>query len=122
MIGVGKQLTLTSARAIQDFLPQGGKPGTLKCWATNPCSTAAGVFAGQVLALRLNVDFSNAGITPRGPGGVTLTSGPLSGRTVAEVLALAERVPGGEVCALPCGMSISQLNAIVDGINRKYDR
>ncbi len=80
-----------------------------------------GVFAGQVLALRLNVDFSNAGVTCRGLANVKLTSGKLSGYTIGQVLSLAERVLGGDKSALPCGMTVSQLNDIVTGINELYD-
>jgi hypothetical protein len=120
-IGGGYKLTFTSAKAIENFLPQGGKPGVLKVSATNPTSSAAAVFAGQVLALRLSVDFSNRGITGHGLGSVKLTSGPLSGRTIAQVLDLAMRVLGGETSALPSGMTVSQLNDVVDGINNRYD-
>jgi len=117
-IGVGNQLTFTSAKAIEDFLPQGGKPAVLKASATNPTSSAAGVLAGQVLALKLSVSFSNTGITSRGLGWVKLDNG----MTVSQVLALAEKVLGGDTCALPRGMSVSDLNSIVDGINNMYDR
>lgn len=120
-IGGAYRLKFTGAWAIQNFLPQGGKAAVLKCSATNPSSSTAGVFAGQVLALKLNVDFSNAGVTCPGLGNVRLTSGPLSGRTIAQVLDLAQRVLGGETWALPWGMTISQLNDVVDGINNRYD-
>lgn len=121
-IGGGYKLTFTSAKAIEKFLPQGGKPGMLKCSATNPTSSAAGVFAGQVLALRLNVDFSDAGVTGSGLASVRLTSGPLAGYTIAQVLALAERVLGGDSAALPsAGITLSALNDVVDGINNCYN-
>src|SRR5262249_50029390 len=49
-------LLFTSAQAVRNFLPQGGPPSFLNVSAVNPTSrTAAGVFAGQVLALKLNV-------------------------------------------------------------------
>ena len=121
-IGGWYSVTFTSPQAIYWFLPQGGPPRTLKCCATNPCSTAAGVFAGQVLALKLNVDFSNAGVTCPGLSSVKLQSGALRGRTIGEVLDLAQRVLGGDTCALPWGMSVCELNSIVDGINNLYDK
>ncbi len=120
-IGGNNTLTFTSAGAVRGFLPQGGTPGVLNASATNPTSSSAGVFAGQVLALQLNVDFSSIGVTTMGLGGVKLTSGPLSGYTVAQVLALANQVIGGNTAALPAGMGVSDLNNVVDGINNMFD-
>lgn len=114
------KLKFYGAAAVRAFLPQGGRAGMLRCSAVNPTSSSAGVFAGQVLALKLNVDFSNAGITTPGLGSVKLTSGPLAGKTIAQVLAIAEQVLGGNDGALPGRMTISQLNDVVDGINNRY--
>lgn len=128
-IGGNFKLTFTTAQAITNFLPQGGKSSTLAGNAQNPTTSAAGVFAGQVLALKLNVDFSNAGVTSPGLGSQNIISSPkdglpnpgaLAGYTVAEVLAIANSVLGGNLGALPGGMKISQLNDIVDAINNNY--
>ena len=114
------QLTFTSADAIRSFLPQGGPPARLTSNATNPTTSAAGVFAGQVLALKLNVAMSNIGALPAGLGNFVLTSGPAAGKTVNQVLADAN-------AALGCGTlpsyvsSISELNDIVDSINNMFD-
>jgi len=124
----GGSLTFTDAKAIQDFLPQGGTPGTLAAGnSINPTTSAAGVFAGQVLALELNVDFSGP-VFPAGLGSFTLTSGPAAGLTVDQVLGLANRALGG--CLTPADTvllasrgitTISQLNDIVDSINEEFD-
>lgn len=124
----GGSLTFTSAHAIQDFLPQGGTPGTLAAGnSTNPTTSAAGVFAGQVLALQLNVDFSGP-VFPAGLGSFQLTSGPASGLTVDQVLGLANRALGGCLTAADIALltgrgitTISQLNDIVDSINQRFD-
>lgn len=79
------------------------------------------MFAGQVLALRLSVDFSNAGITRTGLADLKVVSGKLKGSTVAQVLALANTVLGGTTSALPAGVSVSDLNAVVDAINNNFD-
>jgi hypothetical protein len=100
-------------------LPQGGTPDALTASATNPTSSAAEVFGGQVLALELSVDFSNKGITATGLGSLHLTSGPLAGQTVAQVLAEANQALGGG--ALPPGMTIADLNDVVDKINNAFD-
>ncbi len=119
VIGGTKKLTFTSATAIASFLPQGGTPGVFGASATNPTSSAAGEFAGQVLALQLSVDFSNKGITPGGLANLKLNSGALSGQTIAQVLALANSVIGGG--SLPSGLTLSGLNDIVNTINNNFD-
>lgn len=119
----GYSLKFTSASAVEKFLPQGGAPGALKADATNPTSrTAAGVFAGQVLALAINVQFSAAGLIGNGPIGSLklVNSGQLDGKTIADVLADANQVLGGGV--LPYGYtSISQLNDLVTNLNEAFD-
>ena len=84
--------------------------------------TSAGVFAGQVLALTLNVAFSNAGRLPTGLANAKIASGPLPGQTVGFVLNLANNVTGG-CTTLPANgvTSGSQLNDIVDAINNSFD-
>jgi hypothetical protein len=120
-IGAGsKTLTFNGAAAIKNFLPAGGKAGVLTASANNPTSSKGGVFAGQVLALQLNVDFSAALKTRAGLGALVLTKGALKGQTVAQVLTLANSALGGG--ALPAGMSISDLSDIVSKINDNYDR
>jgi len=107
--------TFTSAAAIRAFLPQGGTPSALTASATNP-TAKTNVFAGQVLALQLNVTILGGGL-----GSFVLPSGPAAGKTVAQVLADANT-------ALGCGTlpsyvsSISDLNDIVDSINEMFDK
>jgi hypothetical protein len=121
-------LKFTSAQAIGNFLPQGGTPDTLAAGqAVNPTTSAAGVFAGQVLALQLNVNFSGP-VFPGGLGLLKLTSGPAAGLTVGQVLGLANRALGGCLTAADIALltsrgitTISQLNDIVDGINESFD-
>ena len=105
-----------------NFLPAGGAPKALKASANNPTSSAAGVFAGQVLAVRLAVDFSNAGAIAHGLGDLKIAPGrTLAGQTVLQVLATANRVLGGDLAALPPGMSISALNDVMTRINENFD-
>ena len=121
-IGGSHKLTFTTALSIQNFLPQGGWPGMLTTSATNPTGyTPAGVLAGQVLALQLNVDFSNKGITALGLANLQVAYGPLKGQTVSQVLTMANAVLGGSSSVLPYGVSISDLNGVVDSINNNFD-
>jgi hypothetical protein len=48
-----------------------------------------------------------------------VVSGSLAGQTVAQVLALANSVLGG--AAPPAGITISDLNNVVDSINGNFD-
>ena len=118
-IGGTYKLTFTSASAIANFLPQGTTAGKLLSSATNPTTSAAGVLAGQVLALQLSVDFSNKGITPAGLANLKVVSGPAAGMTVAQVLSSANAILGGG--ALPYGMTYSDVTTIVDAINNNFD-
>jgi hypothetical protein len=117
-IGGTRWLRFTSAAAVQNFLPQGGTAAALTASATNPVGKL-NVLAGQVLALELSVDFSNTGVTRVGLGALRVKSGKLAGYTVSQVLALANSVLGGG--AVPAGLSISDINGVVDAINNNFD-
>jgi uncharacterized repeat protein (TIGR01451 family) len=113
----GKTLTFTSANAIRAFLPASGMPGVLTATATNPTSSSAGVFAGQVLALTLNTQVLSSGSSLLS---FVMPSGPAAGETVATILADADKALGG--CGLPSyASSISTLNDIVTSINEMFD-
>lgn len=114
VIGGGSTLTFNSAVSIQNFLPQGGTPGKLTDSASNPLSTSAGVFAGQVLALKLNVTFYSVGSLV-----LTGTGTSMDGKTVNQILAAANIALGGG--ALPAGFTYSTLNDLVDKINNGFD-
>jgi hypothetical protein len=107
-------LTFTSAKAIENFLPQGGKPGKLTVSAVNPASSAAGVLAGQVLALTLNV-----GIYGFGGETVSAPGTPFDGKTVSQVLSVANAVLGGG--PLPSGVNYGSLNDLLNGLNSSFE-
>lgn len=94
---------MTFLSAAGAYLPAGGPAAALTGDLTNPVSSSAGVFGGQVLALQLNVDFSAAGITAggRGPVGaldVCETGTALDGATIAGVLAAANTHLATQAC------------------------
>jgi hypothetical protein len=121
-------LFVTSA-SIDTFLPAGGTPSVLTGNHVDPSSTEAGVFAGQVVSLAISLAFSNAGVptfcTDLGslvvPTGVHSPSGPFAGWSVNQIFALANQVLGGNTAALPAGISVSNLNDVVDAINNNFD-
>lgn len=108
----GFSAIFTSAPAVLDYLPASGGPDPLNADLLDPTSSSSGVFGGQVLALRLNVDFNDAGYlagTSGAPyGGLVLTDmvidigngnvvdmSALNGLTVRQFLGLADRQLGG---------------------------
>lgn len=114
--GVPFKLLFTSAANVRAFLPQGGPPSSLTSSAVNPVgTTSAGVFAGQALALELNVDLYNLGSLTLSGTGTTL-----DGHTVSSVLAAANLALAGG--PLPAGFaSYSELNDLIDNLNSSYD-
>jgi hypothetical protein len=114
--GAPMSLRFDSAENVRAFLPQGGPPSFLNTSAINPTArTSAGVFAGQVLALQLNVDLYHLGsLTLSGTGT------PFDGQTVSAVLTAANLALAGG--PLPPGFaSYSALNDLVDQLNGSFD-
>jgi regulation of enolase protein 1 (concanavalin A-like superfamily) len=117
----GYSMKFTSVAAITAYLPFGGTPATLNGDYVNPLSTTAGVFGSQVLALQLNVDFSDAGASAGLVGRLgdlvyTNPSSPFNGLTVRQILALANTALGGG----NVGVSISTLSEMVDSVNNAF--
>lgn len=113
-----RYIKLTSAAAVDAYLPANAGIGQLDKTYTNPTSTPAKVFGGQVTSLKLNVDFSNANVGVWTPGLATTVitaPGPFQGRTVQELLDTAMSVLAGG--ALPTGMSLGDMNNLVSAIN-----
>ena len=107
-------IAFPTADAVRGFLPQGGAPSALKvCGSTNQKN----VLAGQVLTLELNVRFSNAGLTRAGLGNLKVASGPMSGKTVTQVLAEGHKVLGGSTSPFKIG----DINDTIDSINKNFE-
>jgi uncharacterized repeat protein (TIGR01451 family) len=98
---------LTSGSGVHGYLPTGGVPGVLTGSAVNPshAEEGEGVFGGDVVALELDIDFSDTGWLPDASGldfadltvcNLTDLTG-LNGMTVRQVAALANQVLGGLV-------------------------
>ncbi|MBA5792418.1 MULTISPECIES: T9SS type A sorting domain-containing protein [unclassified Flavobacterium] len=118
----GNILKLTTAKAVDDFLPSGSTPRALNNGVLmNPGSNYKNVLAGQVVALTLNVgfDYANPSFSSSTTylGNLVITSGIFSGFTVNQVLTEANNVLGG----LSSIYTASQMNEIIDGINNNYD-
>ena len=109
----GFSMQFTAATAVGHYLPAGGTAAALTAdLLIDPTSSSSGVFGGQVLALQLNVDFSNSGITPVGFGSLKVDGG----KTVSEILADANAALGGAT-----GYNIADLNPLVTNLNEAVD-
>lgn len=118
-VGSNHWLRFDSSDEISSFLPQGGTPGTLINNYDPPKKrTEAGVFAGEVLALRLNVDYSGAGLLPAGLAGQKITQGTFEGWTVGDLLSFAEQVLGGDSDDMT--YTFSELSDGCTAINENY--
>jgi hypothetical protein len=119
-VGCNFTITLTSAQAVTDFLPQGGPPSALTQNYVDPGSGNISVLAGQVTALALSVGFDafdpNFGVSAFPLADLELASGTFAGWTVAEVLAEGEAILGG--CASQ--YTASQINDALSTINQNF--
>lgn len=129
VVGGDHTLTLTSAAAVGAFLPQGKQPGMLIADYVDPvnanpgaAATSAGVFAGQVVTLAINIGFGDCGVMGFGDvGSLVISQYPFFGWTVDALFALANEVLGGDNSNLPAGTTISDLNDAVTAINEGFD-
>jgi choice-of-anchor A domain-containing protein/uncharacterized repeat protein (TIGR01451 family) len=120
-IGSTYKLKLSSASKVKDFLPQGGTSGKLTENYTDVSSTNAGVFAGQLVALKINIEFDKAGYIGTNStnlGDLQIASGTFSGKTVNQFFALAEEAIGGGSLN---GYTYSQYNDAATAINENFD-
>jgi hypothetical protein len=126
----------TSPSAVEAFLPAGGTPGVLTSDLTDPDSTSstpAGVLAGQILALRLNVEYSCEGIfalLDLKPGVSCYGDfiipddcglGKFNGISVYSFLAIADSAVGGLDVLGNYGATLSDLNFTATCLNELYD-
>jgi len=122
-IGSGNRLLkLTSAGAVQAFLPSGTSARALNVGTLiNPTSkTYNNVLAGQTVALTLSLGFdTNSNFSPSSTflGSLVVTSGTFAGKTVNELLLIANTILGGGSSSY----TASQINDALDAVNRNYD-
>lgn len=122
-IGSGtRMIKITNAAAIHTFLPNGGTSGPLAVGVLiNPTNkTIKNTLAGQTAALTLNVAFDACNPSFASPSGtlgnLIVSTGPMAGMTVNQVLTEANKTLGGIGT-----YSADLLTSICDNINRNYD-
>jgi hypothetical protein len=126
----------TTASAVEAFLPAGKTPSALTADLTDPVTTPAGVLAGQLLALRMNVEFSCEGIfadLDLLPGLAcygdfiisddcdTSQGNEFAGMTVYAFLAIADSAVGGLDVLDNYGATLSDLNFTATCLNEFFD-
>ncbi|HLI13929.1 MAG TPA: PEP-CTERM sorting domain-containing protein [Alphaproteobacteria bacterium] len=124
----GFSLSFGDASHVLAFLPEAGIPGPLTQSQTNPGSSESGLFAGDVMALKLDVDFSDAGLL-LGSSGIPFgdlvlsnflvetSDADLNGLTVREFLADDNMALGGGPSLKP----IAIMDSITEDVNIAFD-
>ena len=119
-------MAFSGASAVAAYIPANGAPEALSASLSNPTNSPSGLFGGDVVALTLNVDISNAGFLrgtssiPFGNLDLTNFSGGLSGLnglTVSQFLGIANTCLGDGSC--PCGLD--NVAAIADELDASFD-
>jgi hypothetical protein len=104
VVGIGNSISFTGSDGLFNFLPGAGTTGALVQDYEDPTTTSSGAYGGEVVALRLNVDFSAAGFLPGTSGipfgnlyltGFDPALAGLNGMTVSQFLTLNETLLGG---------------------------
>ena len=122
----GFSIIWSNTTDLLTFLPSSGAPAALDADLVDPTSSSAGSFAGEVAALKLNIDFSDAGLLAH-PAGVTFGdlelvnfSGALSGLDGLSVLDLLGQVNvllGGGAT----GYTIDDVFETLDDVNASFN-
>jgi len=121
VVGAGKTLKLTTSSAVNVLLPAGGEKGAFTENYVNVSSTSAGVFAGQLVALTLNIKFDEAGKIGSNEinlGDLEIKDGTFHGMTVNQFLVIANKAIGGQGLS---GYTFGQFNDAATSINENFD-
>ncbi len=108
-VGCNYTLTLSSAQAVTDFLPQGGGPLPLNTDYNNPdfsISTLAGNLVAVELALGFDTYDATFGASSGFLGDLVLSSGDFSGWSLSDLVSIGNQALGG--CNV--GYSLSSIN------------
>jgi len=119
-------IVFTGGGELGAFLPTSGLPGPLDSNSLNPSTTSAGLFAGEAAALKLNLDFSNAGLLPNSSGlllgnlvltGFSGSESSLNGLTVSQFFPLSQAALAGQYTSL----GLTDIDNITANINDAFD-
>ena len=126
-ISPGSHIIFDDGQGIVNYLPASGTPGALTANLLDPTSSSAGAFGGEVVALRLNIDFSDAGLTTHPNGvafgdliltGLTGTEVSMNGLTVRELQSEVNILLGGETVP---NVSIADAFDVTNSVNMSFN-
>jgi len=120
----GFSMAFTFNTTVLAYLPATGPVGSLTGDLLNPTSSSSGLFSGEVVALQLNVDFSDAdllsGSAPSHIGDLRICNfiplPVLNGQTIRQFLATANTLLGGGSATI----NISQATTVASFINAAF--
>ena len=121
----GYCVKFNSASCAHTFVNCVGNAGCLKTNYTNPNVCEAGCFAGNVLCLKLNVDFGDCKTVTGFAGGcgnliLNDPTCPLNGWSVRQILGVCHTaLGGGNVSSYGC--NVSNLNVICSNLNQSFE-
>ena len=120
----GFSMRFSSPNQIVDYFIASGPIGPLTSDVNDPTATSTGTFGGELLALRMNVDFSATGALPGSSttkfGSLTLcgmSDASLDGQTVGSVLDIGNTLLGGG----SNGYSISAISTLAAQLNSAFE-
>jgi hypothetical protein len=122
----GYFILFTGEVDLEEFLPTSGLPGSLDENLSNPSTSSAGVFGGEVAALKLNIDFSNAGLLPNSSGlllgnlvltGFSGSESSLNGMTVNQFFGLSQAELAGQATSI----DFADIDNLTANINVAFD-
>jgi len=123
-IGGAFTAEFTSGLHLGDYLPASGPSGPLDADLENPTTTSSGIYGGEVAGLKLNIDFSDAGLLMASSslkfGDLTLcamTAPVLDGLTVRQFLAINNNLLGGGSDVI----DIADAEALLASLNNAFD-
>jgi hypothetical protein len=126
IVGSTYVMSFGSPSAIENYLPQLNTPGILGVSLSDPTTSLSGEFGGEVVSLKLNIDFSDAGLLVGNVsvpfGNLTLCgfSSPysaLNGMTVRQFFDVANNALGGGTSSF----TAQELDDIVYFINDAFN-
>ncbi|MGZ4019785.1 MAG: T9SS type A sorting domain-containing protein, partial [Flavisolibacter sp.] len=124
--GAGFTATWTDPTILSSYLPTTGTAAALNAIYLDATSTSSGVFGGDVAALKLDIDFSDAGFLTGSSGfkfgdlsfyDLTTTT-VLNGMTIRDFLPIANDLLAG--FQSPTGLTISDIDPIVRNLYASF--
>jgi hypothetical protein len=122
----GYSIRFTNPDAITHYVPSTGAPAALDADVVDPITTSSGAFGGEVLAVRLDVDYSDAHALASASGlafgdltlcGLTGATAGLNGTSVRAFAAVLDTALGGG----STGYSPADLGPLADDVSSAFN-